>query len=197
MELRYRVESRGWRIPQFKNVKTGEWEDITYGHLGKKTDPLHLIARKLAEATEISLSLRYDLQYHFTPEKKSEIDDESVIFKDDIYVAAFLGAVTVAYKTRTFDFSIGKVKESKKEKPTQVQQKADWYPFEGWTIMHRIPFTVNGKRNTKDVFSNTDDYHVIRDFLTEELELTSGEYAFYEGTTFSREVYDQQLKEVK
>lgn len=197
MELRYRVERRGWRIPQYKNTKTGEWEDVTYRHLGKKGEPLHQIARQLANATQNVLGLRYPPQYHFKPDRKSEIYGESIIFKDDIYVAAFLGAITVAYKTRTFDFSIGKVKESKKEKPVQVQQKADWYPFEGWTIMHRIPFTVDGKRNTKDVFANTDDYQVPRDFLAEEFDLVQGNHAFYEGTTFSREVYDKQLRELQ
>lgn len=197
MELRYRIENRGWRIPQFKHVDTGEWTDIAYKHLGKKRDPLHQIAIKLAEASQASMDLRFAPQYYFSPTGGDSKDDESIIFKDDVYVSAFLGAVTIAYKNRTFDFNIGKVNESKKEKQKENPLKASWYGFEGWTVLHRIPIVTESGRVVKDVFSNSEDSTTSIEFLMEQLKITKDDADFYEGIVISKEDYEQELKQVK
>lgn len=100
MKLRYRIETRGWYVPQYLNKSNNEWTDFTYKDLGGKETQLHTLAIDLGHST------KWDVVYHFAPLKKEnqKLEDMSLIFKTEIKVCAFLGATSVYFSKRIKDF---------------------------------------------------------------------------------------------
>ena len=97
MKLRYRIEGRGWYIPQYFSTKTEEWKDFTLGDLGSKHNLIHDIAWSLGKGDRWGGNI-----YHFNPsERGDKKEDMSLIFENELKVCAFLGAAKVHYSERT------------------------------------------------------------------------------------------------
>jgi hypothetical protein len=99
MKLRYRIEGRGWYIPQFQNKKE-EWIDICVKHVLKNSQ-LEDVAYQLGEYQAWEGRL-----YHFKPNKGESKEDMQIIFKNEIKCAAFLGAFKLYYSERTKEINI-------------------------------------------------------------------------------------------
>jgi hypothetical protein len=96
MKLRYRIEDRGWYIPQYFSIKTEEWKDFKLGDLGSKHNLIHDIAYRLGESDRWNGNT-----YHFNPNGKHKKEDMPLIFKNELKVCAFLGAAKIHYGERT------------------------------------------------------------------------------------------------
>src|SRR5690606_6398561 len=94
MKLRYRIESRGWYIPQYQK-KDDSWEDFKLKDLGDENTQIHNIAYSLGESEKWGGHI-----YHFTPNKKEDKKNMSLIFKNELKVCAFLGAAKIYYSER-------------------------------------------------------------------------------------------------
>lgn len=99
MKLRYRVESRGWYIPQFLN-KEDKWVDFKVMNIPKNSE-IYDIAFRLGEYESWG-----DRTWHFRPRKEDKIEDMSLIFKTEILVCSFLGAAKLYFSERTKEFNI-------------------------------------------------------------------------------------------
>jgi hypothetical protein len=91
-KFRYRVESRGYYIPQFYNQQEEKWEDFTvklvYGQLAN-------IAHYLSTYTD---------QWAFKPSRGQKEEDRIVFFENEIKVCAFLGAAKYFYTENAKEF---------------------------------------------------------------------------------------------
>lgn len=95
MKLRYRIESRGYFIPQYSN-KEEEWKDFLVKHV---TGELREIAQALGKYRSYSSNA-----WHFTPNKDEKIEDMSLFFQSELKACAFLGSAKVFFSDRTKEF---------------------------------------------------------------------------------------------
>jgi len=98
MKLRYIIEARGWYIPQIQD-KEDNWIDICLKHVPKNSQ-LWSVAYNLGE-----YSLGGNV-FHFRPNKGQNLEDMSIIYKNDIKCAAFLGAFKLFYSERTKELDL-------------------------------------------------------------------------------------------
>lgn len=98
MKLRYRIEERGYYIPQYFDEKTEKWVDFKAKHV---TGELRLIAIYLGKSDSWGANI-----WHFKPINKENNGDMAVFFDNELKVCAFLGAAKTFFSNRTKEFDI-------------------------------------------------------------------------------------------
>ena len=91
MKLRYRIESRGWYIPQYLLEETEKWTDFQVGHISGE---LVKIAKNLGKYGYSSIT------WHFSPRKGEKEEAMSLCFETELKVCAFLGAAKIFFSER-------------------------------------------------------------------------------------------------
>ena len=94
MKLRYRIDINGYYIPQYE--REDKWFDFKVKHLTKKLKNL---------CNYLGFEGKWETRYHYFPKKDEKLEDTSLIFPEEMYVMAFLGAAKSVYdeKIREFD----------------------------------------------------------------------------------------------
>ena len=94
MKFRYRIDSRGWHIPQYLNSKD-EWLDFKLDDLGDSSTLIRDIAFRLGKSSSWGKTV-----YYYTAKLGEKEEDMSLIFEDELKVTAFLGAAKVYFGKR-------------------------------------------------------------------------------------------------
>ena len=102
MALRYRVDLRGWYVPQFKMKEEDEWQDFKRKHLGEESCEIHRLAYDLG----VTIGRFGDKVYHYKPIDGQKEEEMSLVFNTEIKVCAFLGAATIVYSQRVHNFNL-------------------------------------------------------------------------------------------
>jgi len=95
MKFRYRLENRGWFIPQYKRTD-GFWTDVPLKRLGGSGSELHRIAYSLGRPKKWGGS-----SYNFSPNKGESEQDCPVYFETEMKCFAFLGALKLSLNQET------------------------------------------------------------------------------------------------